>query len=104
MKQQSGETLGDLEPVYHLFMTVNEITLPPAVTCGLPPKKRETLRNANRIKPQEELGTRKCMNPPLPPFPQRKHSELKEPYQMLNKTKTLTTIARQKMAKEKVTK
>ena len=24
----------------------------------------------------------------------RKHSELKEPYEMLNKTKTLTTLAR----------
>ena len=52
----------------------------------------------NRTKPQEELGTRKCMKPP-----QRKHSELKEPDQMLNKTKTLT-IARQKKAKEKALK
>ena len=33
--------------------------------------------------------------------PQRKHSELKEPDEMLNKIKTLTTIARQKKAKEK---
>ena len=33
---------------------------------------------------------------------QGKHSELKiEPYEMLNKQKTLTTIARQKKAKEK---
>ena len=37
-------------------------------------------------KPQEELGTQ-CMTP----HPQRKHSELKEPYEMLNKTKTLNT-------------
>ena len=35
--------------------------------------------------------------------PQRKHSELKEPDEMLNKTKTLT-IARQKKAKEKALK
>ena len=33
---------------------------------------------------------------------QRKHSELKEPYEMLDKTKTL--IARQKKAKEKALK
>ena len=57
-----------------------------------------------RTKPQEEeLGTRRCMNTPPPP-PQRKHSELKEPDEMLNKTKTLTTIARQKTAKEKALK
>ena len=36
--------------------------------------------------------------------PERKHSELKEPYEMLNKTRTLTTIARQKKAKEKALK
>ena len=34
----------------------------------------------------------------------RKHSELKEPYEMLDKTKILTTIARQKKAKEKALK
>ena len=34
----------------------------------------------------------------------RRHSELKEPYKMLNKTTTLTAIARQKMAKEKALK
>ena len=34
----------------------------------------------------------------------RKHSELKEPCEMLDKTKTLTTIARQKKAKEKALK
>ena len=32
--------------------------------------------------------------PPPPPAPPRKHSELKEPDEILNKTKTLTTIAR----------
>ncbi len=35
---------------------------------------------------------------------QRKHSELKDPDEMLHKTKTLTTIARQKKAKEKALK
>ena len=42
-----------------------------------------------RTKPQEELGTKRCIK-----THQRKHSELKESYEMLNKTKTLTTIAR----------
>ena len=44
-----------------------------------------------RTKPQEELGTSRCMTPP-PPFPPRKHSELKEPYEKLNKTKQKTNI------------
>ena len=52
-----------------------------------------------RTKPQEELGTRRCMKKA-----QRKHSELKEPDEMLNKTKTLTTTARQKKAIEKALK
>ena len=52
-----------------------------------------------RTKPQKELGTRRCMK-----NPQRKHSELKEPYETLHKTKTLTTIARQKKVKEKALK
>ena len=53
-----------------------------------------------RTKPQEELGTVRCMEKTH----QRKHSELKEPYETLHKTKTLTTIARQKKAKEKAIK
>ena len=40
----------------------------------------------------------KVYNPPPSP---RKYSELKEPDEMVNKTKTLTTIVRQKKAKEK---
>ena len=43
---------------------------------------------------QEELGTRRCIK-----THQRKHSELKEPREMLDKTKTLTIIARQNKAK-----
>ncbi len=35
---------------------------------------------------------------------QRKHSELKETYEMLHKTKTLTTIARYKKAREEALK
>ena len=62
-------------------------------------KKRETLRSANQNKIIDELGTRRCMKKA-----QRKHSELKEPDEMLNKTKTLTTTARQTKAKEKALK
>ena len=36
----------------------------------------------------QELSTRRCLKKR-----RRKHSELKEPCEMLNKTKTLTTIA-----------
>ena len=50
-----------------------------------------------RTKPQKELGTRRCMKKP----PKGKHSELKEPHETLDKTKTLTIIAREKKAKEK---
>ena len=70
-------------------------------TCGQPLKS--TLRGEKhqemlpRTKPQEELGTRRCIKKNT----QRKHSELKEPDEMLNKTKTLTTIVWQKKAKEK---
>ena len=47
-----------------------------------------------RTKPQE-LGT-KCLKKP-----QRKHSELKEMYEMLHKTKTLTNIADRRRPKKK---
>ena len=55
---------------------------------------RETLRND-----QPEQNHK--MTPRQPHRPPRKHSELKEPDEILKKTKTLTTIARQKTAKEK---
>ena len=51
-----------------------------------------------RTKPHEELGAKRCMTPPLP-LP-RKHSELKEPYEMLDNTKTLTTIVRRRPKKK----
>ena len=62
--------------------------------------KSETLRNANQNKTTRRAGYKKVYDPPPPPTPhspQRKHSELKEP-------STLTTIARQKTAKEKALK
>ena len=34
VKQWCGETLGDLEPVYHLFTIMSEITLPLADTSA----------------------------------------------------------------------
>ena len=49
----------------------------------------------SRTKPQAELYAR-CLKKL-----QRKHSELKEPREMLDKTKTLTIIARQNKAKRK---
>ena len=63
-------------------------------------KRRETLGNANRKK----RAGYKVYAPTPNPSSQRKHSELKEPGEMLNKTKTLTIIARQKKAKEKALK
>ena len=53
-----------------------------------------------RTKPQKELGTRRCIEKTH----QRKHLELKEPDQTLDKTKTVTITARQKKAKEKALK
>ena len=75
-----------------------------------------------RTKPQEELGTRRCMKKETPKGRIKEPDEMlnktktlkketrlkkankgriKEPDEMLNKTKTLTTIARLKKAKEK---
>ena len=57
------------------------------------PKKhtmwRETLGNTNQNKTTRRAGYKKVYDPPSP---SRKHSELKEPDEMLNKTKTPTTI------------
>ena len=63
-------------------------------------KKRETLGNANQNKTTRRAGYKKVQEKTHP----RKHSELKEPDEMLDKTKTVTTIARQKKAKEKALK
>ena len=51
-------------------------------------KRRETLGNANHNKTTRRAGYT-MYGPPTPP-PQRKHWELKELYEMMNKTKTLT--------------
>ena len=63
--------------------------------CTTPEKhtmKRETLRNANQNKTTTRAGYK--LYGEEEKITQRKHSELKEPHEMLNKTKTLTTIAR----------
>ena len=53
-------------------------------------KRRETVGNTNQNKTTRTAGYKKVYGKTH----QRKHSELKEPDEMLNKTKTLTTIAR----------
>ena len=63
VKQLCGETLGDLEPVYHLFMIMSEITLPLTATSAehapkssqqnMPQKaveKKEVLQNTEKKK------------------------------------------------------
>ena len=49
-------------------------------------KRRETLGNVNQNKTTRRAGY-KVSNPPTPTT---KHSELKEPYEMLNKAKPLS--------------
>ena len=61
-------------------------------------KRRETLGNTNQNKTTKRAGYKKVYEKNN----QRKHSELKEPHETLDKTKTLT--ARQKKAKEKALK
>ena len=63
-------------------------------------KKRETLTNANQHKTTRRAGYKKVYGKP----PEKKHLKLKESDEKLNKTKTLTAIARQKKAKEKALK
>ena len=60
--------------------------------------RRETLGNANQNKTTKRAGYKKVYEKTH----QKKHSELKEPHETLDKTKTLT--ARQKKAKEKALK
>ena len=68
-------------------------------------KRRETLGNANQ-KRKEKTHTQKIAGykKVYEKKKKRKHSELTEPDGILDKTKTLTIIARQKKAKEKALK
>ena len=74
----------------------------PATGCDMctTPERRETLGNANQNKTTKRAGYKKVYEK----NPKGKHSELKEPDETLDKTKTLTIIARQKKAKEKAIK
>ena len=63
-------------------------------------KRRETLGNANQNTTTKRAAYKKVYEKTH----QRKHSELKEPDETLDKTKTITITARQKKAKEKALK
>ena len=60
-------------------------------------KRRETLGNANQNKTTKSAGYKKVYEKTH----QRKHSELKEPDETLDKTKTITITARQKRPEKK---
>ena len=64
-------------------------------------KKRKTLGNTNQNKNHKKSWVQ---GRSIKKKEKRKHSELKEPHETLDKIKTLTTIARQKKAKEKALK
>ncbi len=64
-------------------------------------KRRETLGNANQNKTSRRAGYKKVYEKQQQ---QKAKGRIKEPDEMLNKTKTLTTIARLKKAKEKALK
>ncbi len=70
-------------------------------------KRRETLGNANQIKTLRRAGYKKVYIKRKEKRKKKKKKakeRIKEPYEMLNKRKTLTTIARLKKAKEKALK
>ena len=57
-------------------------------------KRRETLRNANQHKMTRRAVYKVYEQPTPPPPPPKEAFRIKEPYEILNKTKTLTTTAR----------
>ena len=63
-------------------------------------KRRGTLGNANQNKTTKRAEYKKVYEKTH----QRKHSELKEPFETLEKTKTIAITARRKKAKEKALK
>ncbi len=64
-------------------------------------KRRETLGNANQNKTSRRAGYKKVYDKQQQ---QKPKGRIKEPDEMLNKTKTLTTIARLKKTIEKALK
>ena len=75
------------------------------MTYGLHPKstlqREKHYELINQNKTTRRAGYKTVDDTPHPHRPPRKHSELKEPDEILKKATTLTTIARQKTAKEK---
>ena len=73
-------------------------------------KRRETLGNANQNKTLRRAGYKKVYGKRKKKRKKERKKKktakerIKEPYEMLNKRKTLTTIARLKKAKEKALK
>ena len=99
MWRDPGGSWACLPPVYHLFTPC----LPPVYDCvwnhlatgcdvhyTQKAHYERNTGNANQNKTTRRTGYKKVYPPPPPP---PKHSELKEPHEMLNKAKTLT-IAR----------
>ena len=58
MKQECGETLGELEPVYNLFTITGEITLPQAVIHVSYARKRN-VREKSHLKCQNNKNMKK---------------------------------------------
>ena len=55
MKLECGETLGDLEPVYHLVTIMSEVTLPLATTSAEhAPKSSEQNMSQKAVEKKEE--------------------------------------------------
>ena len=89
-----GGSWACLPPVYHWVWNHPATGCDMCTTHEKHTKKRETPRNANQNKTTRRAGYKKVYAPAPPVPPPKKHSELKEPDEMLSKTKTLTIIAR----------
>ena len=95
-----GRSWACLPPVYNCVWNHQATGCDMWTTPEKHTKKRETLTNAKQHKTTRRAGYKKVYGK----TPERKHLELKESDEKLNKTKTLTARARQKKAKEKALK
>ena len=96
-----GGSWACLPPVYHWVWNHPATGCDMCTTHEKYTKKRETPRKANQNKTTRRAGY-KVYAPTPNPSSQRKHSELKEPGEMLNKTKTLTIRSKKKSSNEPV--
>ena len=87
-----GGSWACLPPVYHCVWNHTTTGWDMWTTPKKHTKKRETQRNAIQNKTTSRARYKKVYDPLHYPSPPRKHSELKDSQEMLNKTKT--TIAR----------